>query len=442
MFILKLEASRRNHKRLETITINHLKIIIAQFYIDAIDKKYTEGIKERFAKLLKYYGMESIADEYRIKFIANDDDNFIETLPFFESYHLTRLDIWIIATYYKLPIIILYYPSKALIETNNAYSILTTYFEEGVGGSTIQEEESIRRQESSDEDLSFMGEEAQPFPHKKSSNVQGFYFVVSPAIKVNTAPAYSIISKKRQGERSEESGLTSMSMVEDNEYYIPLNILSMGFQSVVIQQQSEQYINLDEPIQSEDDESSQIKESTRYKNSIIQFIQNFKPPSKKGKSDDSSSVGTGVSLDIEDENSVEEFSSTKMKNPRNPRKPRKKINVLPTLLPTSAPDVSASLPSIQADPTSNLAPKPLLALKAPRKKINIPKSSIESLSETLVVAPPPPPPSLAPSKQPKPKASKPKIKIPLMLNIQPQKSEDDVGLSDIPEVSGSSEDTL
>jgi hypothetical protein len=29
-----------------------------------------------------------------------------------------------------------------------------------------------------------------------------------------------------------------------------------------------------------------------------------------------------------------------------------------------------------------------------------------------------------------------------MLNIQPQKSEDDVGLSDIPEVSGSSEDTL
>jgi len=130
-----------------------------------------------------------------------------------------------------------------------------------------------------------------------------------------------------------------------------------------------------------------------------------------------------------------------MKNPRKPRKPRKKINVLPTLLPTLAPDVSASLPSIQADPTSNLVPKPLLALKAPRKKINIPKSSIESLSETLVVAPPPPP-SLAPSKQPKPKASKPKIKIPLMLNIQPQKSEDDVGLSDIPEVSGSSEDTL
>ena len=98
----------------------------------------------------------------------NDDDNFIETLPFFDSYHLTRLDIWIIATYYKLPIVILYYPSKALIETNDTYSILTTYFEEGVGGSTIQEEESIRRQESSDEDLPFMGEEAQPFPHKKS----------------------------------------------------------------------------------------------------------------------------------------------------------------------------------------------------------------------------------------------------------------------------------
>ena len=207
---------------------------------------------------------------------------------------------------------------------------------------------------------------------------------------------------------------------------------------MVIQQQSEQYINPDEPIQSEDDESSQVKESTRYKNTIIQFIQNFKPPSKKGKSDDSSSVGTGVSLDIVDEDSVAEFSSTKMKKPR---KPRKKINVLPTLLPTFAPDVSASLPSIQADSTSNQAPnqapKPLPAVKAPRKKINIPRSSIESLSEELVA-----PPSIVPTRQPKPKASKPKIKIPLMLNIQPQKSEDDVGLSDIPEVSGSSGDTL
>ena len=226
-----------------------------------------------------------------------------------------------------------------------------------------------------------------------------------------------------------------MSMVQENEYCIPLNILSTRFQSMVIQQQSEQYINPDEPIQSEDDESSQVKESTRYKNTIIQFIQNFKPPSKKGKSDDSSSVGTGVSLDIEDEDSVAEFSSTKMKKPR---KPRKKINVLPTLLPTFASDVSASLPSIQADSTSNQAPKPLPTLKAPRKKINIPGSSIESLSEELVA----PPPSIVPTRQPKPKASKPKIKIPLMLNIQPQKSEDDVGLSDIPEVSGSSGDTL
>jgi hypothetical protein len=129
-----------------------------------------------------------------------------------------------------------------------------------------------------------------------------------------------------------------------------------------------------------------------------------------------------------------------MKKPIKPRNPRKKINVLSTLFPVSTGDVSVSIPSIQADSAPNQAPKPLPTLKAPRKKINIPKSSIESLSETLVVAPPPP--SLTPTRQPKPKASKPKIKIPLMLNIQPQKSEDESGLSDIPEISGSSNSTI
>ena len=327
LFILRLEAKRRNYKRLETITINHLKIVIAQFYIDTIDKQYTEGIKDRFAKLLKYYGMESIADEYRIKFTANDDDNFIETLPFFESYHLTRLDIWILATYYKIPIIILYYPNKALIETKEEFSILTTYFEENVSEQVIEEPKFSlsKKPADSDEDMPFMGESAYDFARKKPSNVQGYYFIIAPAIKANIVPAYSIIFRKQpESERSETSELRETETA--NQYYISTNVLTHGFQSVVIQQQSTQYIDPEGPAHSEDDESSQMKESVRYKKSVMQFIHNFKPPSKKGRGDDSSSVGTSISLDTQDED-IGDMTSVVGKRMKKPTKQLRKINV-------------------------------------------------------------------------------------------------------------------
>jgi hypothetical protein len=325
LFILKLEAKRRDYKRLETITINHLKIVIAQFYIDAIDKQYTEGIKERFAKLLKYYGMESISDEYRIKFVSNEDDNFIETLPFFESYHLTRLDIWILSTYYKIPIIILYYPNKALIETNDEYSILTTYYEESLL-STRSRAKSVERKESeeSEEDFPEFGEAARPAEEQKNPNEQGYYFIIAPAIKTNIAPSYSIIFRKVTGSELESGVSAGASVGNVSQYYIPLNILTYTSQSSIIDQQSKQYINIEDPPQSEDDESAQMKESLRYKNSITQFIQKFKPPSKKGKSDDSSSIGTGASLDIQEE---EILDASTMKKQRKSSKPRQRINI-------------------------------------------------------------------------------------------------------------------
>jgi hypothetical protein len=82
-----------------------------------------------------------------------------------------------------------------------------------------------------------------------------------------------------------------------------------------------------------------MKESVRYKNSIMQFIQDFKPPSKKGKSDDSSSVGTGVSLDTQEEDLGELLG----KKTRVHKKPRKTINI-PSLMFKSlaAPPVDAS----------------------------------------------------------------------------------------------------
>jgi hypothetical protein len=420
LFILKLEAKRRNYKRLETITINHLKVVIAQFYIDTIDKQYTEGIKDRFAKLLKYYGMESISDEYRIKFIANEDDNFIETLPFFESYHLTRLDIWILATYYKIPIIILYYPNKALLETKDEYSILTTYFEEGSSEKVTEEgEKEGKEKEDSDEDLPFMGESARPITREKLANVQGYYFIIAPAIKSNVVPSYSIIFRK--GPESETSGLTGLT--SGNEYYISLNILTHGFQSTVIQQQSTQYINPDEPPHSEDDESSQMKESIRYKNSIMQFIQDFKPPSKKGKGDDSSSVGTGVSLDTQEEDLGELLG----KKTRVHKKPRKTINI-PSLM-----FKSLAVPPVEA---SELGPSE--QKRKPRVKgkgININTSSLFLPSKEQESV------SVEPVK--KTKAKKINIdtsKLPLfgakVLPPQQENIDESTGLSDIQEEQG------
>jgi len=441
LFILRLEAKRRNYKRLETITINHLKIIIAQFYIDAIDKQYTEGIKERFAKLLKYYGMESISDEYRIKFIANDDDNFIETLPFFESYHLTRLDIWILATYYKIPIIILYYPNKSLIETKDEYSILTTYFEENISES-IREEPGMgmsvgmgtgKKSEDSDEELPVMGQSAYDVAVdiEKSSNVQGYYFIVAPSIKANVVPAYSIIfrkeSKRFESERSETSETSEPTTA--NEYYIPMNILTHSFQSTVIQQQSTQYIDPEGPAHSEDDESSQMKESVRYKKSIMQFIQNFKPPSKKGRMDDSSSVGTGISFDTQEEEDIVDMSLTSVvgKKMKKPVKKIPKINISAAL----STEASGIEPSAAVQKTQKRLPRKKgkgLAINV--SSLNLSPEEQEPGAVTTSSA------LVEPTK-------KPKLKKLSKLNITPSKlplfgvgePEEEPELSDIPEVS-------
>jgi hypothetical protein len=441
LFILRLEAKRRDYKRLETITINHLKIIIAQFYIDTIDKQYTEGIKDRFAKLLKYYGMESIADEYRIKFTANDDDNFIETLPFFESYHLTRLDIWILATYYKLPIIILYYPNKTLIETKDEYPILTTYFEENISEQIMREPESGmgmgKKPADSDEELPLMGESAYDVARNKPSNVQGYYFIIAPAIKPNVVPAYSIIFRKKSGrfesERSETSETSETSELREpetaNEYYISMNVLTQGFQSVVIQQQSTQYIDPEGPAHSEDDESSQMKESVRYKKSVMQFIHNFKPPSKKGRGDDSSSVGTGMSSsDIQEEDFGDmTLTSVVGKRTKKPVKKFPKINVSGAL----STEASGIEPSAAVQKKQKGRPR----IKG--KGIGINVSSLHLSPEEKE------PGAVTTSSALVEPAKNPKLKKLSKLNINPLKlplfgvgePDDEPELSDIPEVS-------
>jgi hypothetical protein len=298
LFILKNEAIRTSNKKLDLVTINKIKVVLVEFYSKCIEESSEDDIKDKFAKIIKYYGMDSISNEYRIKCASGDDEEFLETMPFLENYHLTRLDIWIIANYYELPIILLYYPNKSLIETNYNYSILTTFYNE-LG----PRKESARLQLGT-------SDESDEVPESK--NVQSYYFIVVPAINQNVAPSYSLVRK----------GI--------NEYCLPLSDLKVKTQESIIQEQSKEYSSFDDPFR--EDREQVADESTGYVSHILKFIRKFKPPStKRMKSDETSSMGTGASLDSqvlldmepEDEEILQESETGKSK----PAKQRAKSTI-------------------------------------------------------------------------------------------------------------------
>jgi hypothetical protein len=272
LFILKKEAIRTNNKKLEVVTINKIKIVLVEFYTKCIDESTNEDIKDKFAKILKYYGMDSISNEYKIKCSSGDDEEFLEAMPFLENYHLTRLDIWIIANYYQLPIILLYYPNKTLIETNYSYSMLTTFYNEPQSEKKSAKL-SVALDTSSDEE-------------SDSKNLQSYYFIIVPAINQNVAPSYSLVRK----------GM--------DEYCLPLSDLKTKIQESVIQEQSKEYSSFEDQFSerrdlfAEEELGMSAEISIGYVAHILKFIRSFKPPStKRMKSDETSSMGTGASFD-------------------------------------------------------------------------------------------------------------------------------------------------
>ena len=177
-----------------------------------------------------------------------------------------------------------------------------------------------------------------------------------------------------------------------------------------------------------------MKESIRYKNSIMQFIQDFKPPSKKGKSDDSSSVGTGVSLDTQEEDLGELLG----KKTRLHKKPRKMINTSSLMFKSLADPVVVEA----SEPSEPSEPVPSQQKRKPRVKgkgININTSSLflPPKEEQSV--------SVEPVKKTKTKAKAKQIsidksKLPLLgAKVLPPQQEDideSTGLSDIQEEQG------
>jgi hypothetical protein len=184
-----------------------------------------------------------------------------------------------------------------------------------------------------------------------------------------------------------------------------------------------------------------MKESVRYKKSIMQFIQNFKPPSKKGRTDDSSSVGTGISFDTQEEEvgevgevenignigNIGRMISLVGKKKRKPVKQMPKINTSSLMLP----DLGASS-EVQPSETTEKSQKRLPRKKGKGIGINV---------SSLVLSPEEKEPgAVTTSSVSVEPAKKPKLK---KLNIAPVKlpvygiSElsEEPELSDIPEVS-------
>ena len=183
-----------------------------------------------------------------------------------------------------------------------------------------------------------------------------------------------------------------------------------------------------------------MKESVRYKKSVMQFIHNFKPPSKKGRGDDSSSVGTGISLDTQDED-IGDMTSVVAKRMKKPTKQMRKINVSGA----SSTEVSRIEPSAAA-----------VAEKRQKGRPRIKGKGLSINTSSLVLSPPekeeesaalPTSASVEPTKKPS-KLKKLNInpsKLPLFgVNVPPQPQpqpvplpkrkqllSDDPGLSDI-----------
>ena len=307
LFVLKAEGVRTGNKRLETVTVNILRLIILHFYNMCIQtSQNSDEIKEKIVEVLKFYGMTTISEEYYKKIKTHNDDDFIEAIPFLENYYLTRLDIWIIANYYKVPIILLYYPKKPLLETKYVYSTLTTYYQADMP--VLEEEE-----EEEEEEERGQGAIAGEARSNQSQDSQKYYFIIVPSIKQNTIPTYSLVRKG------------------DNNYFLSISELKPSYQSKIIQEMSNTYsttrddaaFNDDAGIVSGEGEAavdSVASSTTGFKKNIMNFVTNFVAPTilqKRKYEEESSLVSSNIMKDspplpgINEDEEIRQVGSTR-----------------------------------------------------------------------------------------------------------------------------------
>jgi hypothetical protein len=401
LFILKSEGVRTGNKKLESVTVNILKLIILHFYNMCIQtSQNSDEIKGKIVSVLKYYGMTTISDEYDKKIKTGNDDDFIEVIPFLENYYLTRLDIWIIANYYEVPVIILYYPKKTLHETKYTHSTLTTYYHTDL---PILKQLEVAKDEEEEYGEGAAAGEAQPQPEQ---DAQKYYFIIAPSIRQNITPTYSLVRKG------------------DNNYFLSLSDLKPSYQSKIIEEMSQTYSTTRDDAAFNDDAGIVLDEGeavvdsvssprTGFRKNIMNFVTNFLAPTvlQKRKNEDASSItgssviGDSQPLDsiFEDEELESKGSSTlgarvKASKPKlSAPKASKKVTNLFALSPISEA-VVASSPQAQAQ----LQPQPSTA-KLTISQIR--KQALASKDKKTAV----PPVSTAPPQQTEP--SKPTLTL-------------------------------
>jgi hypothetical protein len=167
IYILKNEANRQGREEFNDITFSDIKNILSNLYSDYISKNPSKI--NQIINVIKYYGMELIYNE------LNKDKTLIDKFVFLDNYNLTRLDIWMLSLYYKIPIILLSSLNKLLPETLNKFPLLTTY--------------SLSKESS---DIIFEIEE----PQNDLNN--GYYIIISPPIKQNIITNYSLIHNNNE----------------------------------------------------------------------------------------------------------------------------------------------------------------------------------------------------------------------------------------------------
>jgi hypothetical protein len=441
LFILKTEAIRTGNKKLENITTNRLKLIILQFYIECIENSNNEvNMKNNVADIFKYYGMKEICEEYKEKIKTGEDEDFIETIPFLESYWLTRLDIWIVANYYKLPIILLYYPNMTLIETQLSFSTLSTYFYDTSSVMELQEADAERRRDSSSESESESEKEQEneeeeeglsgmgmgmgmgaPASRVSKKYMQEYYFIVVPRIKNEGVeiPTYSIISK-------------------DDKYLLPLSAIRPQVQDKIIEEMSKHYVSSSDISSgrgtgiSMDDLDSVFErelkkdEFTDSKEYIVSFVRNFNLYKLLKEREHTMSVFSVDSQTPPPEFDVvgQGLGESQGENPQlfpveeQPPIGKSKKHVMPPSSIRMEKETTKKITPLKAE----VAPKPTASKKAtPKPKalsvapLSIFKEPTEVSAEVISEAP------VAPAAKPKASAKKPRQKslATLKLNLNP-----------------------
>ncbi len=391
LFILKSEGVRTGNKKLEAVTVNILRLIILHFYNMCIQtSQNSDEIKEKIVSVLKYYGMTTISEEYEKKIKTGNDDDFIEVIPFLENYYLTRLDIWIIANYYKVPVIILYYPKKTLLETKYTHATLTTYYD-----TDLPVLKQLQQNEDEEEEYGegAVAGEAQPQPQ---DDAQKYYFIIAPSIRQNITPTYSLVRKG------------------DNNYFLSLSDLKPSYQSKIIEEMSQTYSSTRDDAAFNDDAGIVLDEGeapvdsvssrrTGFKKNIMNFVINFLPPTllQKRKNEDASSItGSSVIGDsqplesiFEDEELESKGSSTlgarvKASKPKlSAPKAKKKVTNLFALSPISEA-VVASSPQAQLQPQPQPQPSTGKLTIAQLKKQTLASKEKKTAVPSVSTAPP------------------------------------------------------